>query len=525
MNRPNSGTFFQLVEDGRLVILSLDQFFSLHAQNRDREQRAEDNLQNVPSFGHFQTECSRLGIQVISEPILEVLGNLFRTYSDMFPRMFQVQVETLLTMACIRCFCPKMRFADRNILDNDTAMLIGSCMCLDESVVPIRCLSEVESLGALNKRYGTEDPDVLRYFKRFIHLLPLICAKTPSDLQALDHIDKIEYVLGEFRSVLQASRFASVVISMTTPIMADKKQSHRGWMSHVESILEATTTHLGKLISLLEAKLISHNESFERGKVSIGAIVSTKKVNPFSTQFSELSMRVLDGLFDGTISLPYAVSLVHDFISSKRSDAPEKVIQKAQEFLEALCGFSPSMCEIFEELFRKQPILREKMRNRKVLNLRWMSAAIGKIYTQMLLSFLKLTPIDGIVLLAVKDMMIPGNFLHFTVIPTFYTQICQFLTECGFLQEGQCEAHVDAGNGMRKVSVESFEQLKGAIQRFDEQQTDHEPKFSAKIKRDANDTLIAEISVSIDALQQEVSSLIGALSGELRKLYGFTKMI
>ena len=524
MNRPNSGTFHQLVEDGRLVILSLDQFY-IHSQNRDGEQKTGDDSQNVPSFIEFHTQCSRLGVQVISEPILEVLRNLFRTYSDMFPRKFQVQVEKLLTTACIRCFCRKMRFADKDILDKDTAMLIGSCLGLvEKSVFPIRCLSEAESLNALYERYRTDDRDVLGYFEQFIQLLPLICAKTPSDLQALDDIEKIERVIEEIHSALDASLFASVVISMTTPIMADKKQSHRGWMSLIASILESTTTHLGKLISLLEAKLISHNESLEKSKIAVGCVMSIKKVDEFSTGFSELSKRILDGLLDGTILLSYAISLVHDFISSKRSDAPEKVIQKAQEFLKALSGFSPSMCERFKGLSQKQPILRQKLGHRELLELRWTWAASGKTSTQLLFSFLKLTPIDGIVLLATKDLMNAGNFLHHTVIPRFYAQTCHFLTKCGFLREGQCEAHVDAGNGMRKISVESFEQLKGAIQRFDEPQADDDQKFCAKIKRNQNDALIAEISVSIDALQQEVSLLLGAVSEELRELYGFTKM-
>ncbi len=524
MNRPNSGTFYQIVEDGRLVILSLDQFYD-HAQTCDAKQKSGDDSQNVPSFIGFHTQCSSLGIQVISEPILHVLRDVFRTYSDMFPKTFQVQVETLLTTACIRCFDQNMRFADKTILETDSAMLIGSCFGLvDELVFPIRCLSEAESLSALMKTYGTKDRNVYQHFKGFMHLLPLICAKTQSDLQALDSIEKIERVLVEIRSALDASRFAGVVVSMTTPIMADKKrfqQSHRGWMSIVASILEATTTHLGKLITLLEAKLISHNESLEKAKVTIGAIVSTKEADEFTTEFSKLSERILNGLLDGTIRLPHAISLVEIF---ERSTAPEKVIQKAQKFRKALSAFSPMMCKSLEGLFQKQPILRQKLRSRHVLELRWRWASIGKSSTRMLSSFLNLTPIDDIVLLASKDLLNNGKFLHHTVIPKFYTGVCRFLTDSGFLQEGQCEVPVDAGNDMRKISVRSFEQLKDGIKRFDEQQRGEEPKFCAKIKKDENDALIAEISVSIDALQKEVSLLLGEVSDELRKLYAFTKM-
>ncbi len=524
MNRPNSGTFFQLVEDGRLVVLSLDQFCS-HAQNRDGNQRTGDDSQNVPCFIDFRTQCSSLGIQVISEPILEVLANLFRTYSDMFPKTFQVQVEKLLTMAFIRCFCPEMHLADRRISDKDTGMLIGSCVNLDESVIPIRYLSEPESLTALNKRYGTDDPDVLKYFKRFIHLLPLICAKTPSDLQPLDDINKMEYALEQIRLVLNDSRFASVVVSMTTPIMADKTQKHREWMSIVASILESTTTHLGNLISLLEAKLISHNESLEKAKVSIGAIVSTKKVDQVSIEFSNVSTKIFEGLLDGTIPHSDAISLVLEFITSKRSDATEKVIQKAQEFLEALSGFSPSICESLDRLLQKQQILRQKKRCRDVLKLRWMWAmgSNGSTRIQMLTSLLKLGPTADTVLLATKNPIVKTRVMYNTVLPTVYSKLRNFLTECCFLQGGQCENPVDAGNNTMKVSATSFENLKNAIERFDKQQSENHPIFREEINQAENDALVAEISVLIDTLQQEVSSLIDEVSLQLRKLYHFTK--
>jgi hypothetical protein len=156
------------------------------------------------------------------------------------------------------------------------------------------------------------------------------------------------------------------------------------------------------------------------------------------------------------------------------------------------------------------------MRVREVLKLRWIRSVT---------SFSELESTDDVtVLLATEDLIHEGEFLYHTVIPEFYDNIRLFLTECGFLSEGQCEAHVDAGNGMRKIPVQSFKQVTGAIQRFDKQQKDDEPKFRTKIKKDENDALIAEISVSIDALQKKVSSLIGAVSGELRELYGFTKM-
>jgi hypothetical protein len=381
-------------------------------------------------------------------------------------------------------------------------------------------------LSALNKRYGTEDRDVLRHFKRFIHLLPLICAKTQSDLQALDDIDKIEYVLGEFRSVLQGSRFASVVISMTTPIMADKKQSHRGWMSLVASVLEATTTHLGKLISLLEAKLISHNESLEKAKVSIGAIVSTKKVDELAIEFSELSKKLLDGFFDGTISHAYAITLVLEFITLRRSTAPKHVIEQACSFHKALSEFTSSMLESLDMLFQKQQILRQKKRCRDVLKLRWMWAmgCNSSSRIRMSTSLLKLGPTGDTVLLATKHPILPGKFMHNTVLPKFYSDISSFLTDCGFLEKGQCEDPVDARNDMKQVSATAFEALKKAIDRFDKAQADADPKFGEEIKQDQNDALVAEISVPIDALQKEVSKLIDEASVELMKLYSFTKM-
>ena len=526
MNRPNSGTFFQLVEDGRLVVLSLDEFY-IDSQNSDGVQRTLDDSQNVPSFIDFNKHCSSLGIQVISGPILQVLRNLFRTYSDMFPKTFQDQVEKILTMACIRCFCPKMHFADKAMLRKDTGMLIGSCFSLiEKNVVPtIKCLSEQESLSAMDKLYGTRDLDVHTYLKSFMHLMQLVCAEKPYHLQPLDDTDKIEGFLEHLRSVLDASRFASVVVSMTTPIMADKKQKPREWMGIVASILEAMTTHLSELISLLEAKLISHNQALEKSKVSIGAIVSTKKVDESAILFSDLSKSVLEGLLDGTISHPYAITLVQEFITLRKSTAPKNVINQARSFHKALSEFTPSMRKILHRLLQKQQILRQKKRCRDVLTLRWIWAMGGNGTTRirMLSSLLKLGPTGDTVLLATRHSIVKNRVMYNTVLPTVYSRVCNFLSECGFLQGGQCEDPVDAGNDTKNVSATAFEALKKAIDGFDKAQADEDPKFCEEINQNQNDALVAEISVSIDALQGEVSKLIDEVSVVLRKLYHFTK--
>jgi len=501
-DRPNCHTFIQLMKQGNLILCNVDEF----DETKQPSTSVVVSHVNINSF-MFQIAVERFGngLQGICQPIVLKMNQILRGNSMLFPNELIQIMDFVMTACLFRGFHPEMRLSDKNILPRDIASIIG--YALDTTMFPIRKCHQVDVV--LNKFFGTSSDELVRFFGPFAHLIDVLCATKVSGLQGIDTLNQLEAVIAELSSILKAVECASVIVSMTTPEFEKMKNKQvRDCMNLIVTLLGKTSIRLLELISLFETKKCSVIEAHEKAQSSIGSIVHSVLVDECGLRFSKLARDILDGLSTQSILFPDAHDLVSKFISSELSG---DLTEKARHFLDSLENYQKTADLLNQTLSQKSEELDLESTHRQVVQFRSIFAMSGQKTYNLFDTFSNLKSENGFVVLGQKFLT---SLILKTEISTFYLNLTRFLMEANFLEV--CEEPADS-----RISVHAFDAVKEALSKFDEKST---IRFSNKITKEANDALIAEQSVKIDSLRQEISTIQEQISSQLNRVQHFTKM-
>ncbi len=508
MNRANSGSFLQMFEDGRLVLIVLDNACQDDAGGRlvGGGGAVQDlDFQSIVELG------DSLLISEIVSALCEVLRGSFDGMSSMFPLEFQQRIESLFTSSIFRAFHPAMRLSDRNVLPRDCACVIASA--IDLMRFPI--IDSGNTPDVLKSFFGTSYKNMENFFGGCANLMPVLCATKVYEIQGFDTPELIGEVLSELSKVASAIECALCVVSMTTPNLESMKQVIRERMSVIATLLSRTSSHLRVLITLFETKRATILRNLEKSEAKLGAVVREVEVNQDALDFSSLVESTLDSLLTSA-KFRDIVANLDDFISSH---GDREIIANAKMFLEKINGLEEERALFFENtsisISTRDCLCQE--RDKLSVFAEWSTLCLstvvnskGKSFKLLeMLTALKVGEDNKILLASVNALTKKPEFNQ--DLTAFYGKVCGLLVRAGFLQQGQCDGPDPEG----KVSVDAFNALKRAME-----------VFSKNVPADLSDVKarFAELTAEIDRLQQELFVLRNMFESNINGLRHFTKM-
>ncbi len=513
MNRPNSGSFLQMLEDGRLVLIVLDDTC---------QDEVDGSLVGGVGAGQnldFQSIVELGNSLHISENVTalhDVLHGSFSWTSSMFPDELQQRIESLFTSSIFRAFHPDMHFSDRNVLPRDCACVIASA--IDMSHFPVGGSAYTTS-SIFKTLFGTssDSESMKKVFGRYAHLMPVLCATRVSDIQGFDTPELILQVVSELSKVASAIECALCVVSMTTPILELMRKVIRERMSVIATLLSKTSSRLQGLITLFETKRATMLRNLEKSEAKLGAVVCEVGVDQDALDFSSLVKSTLDALLTNA-EFSDLVAKLEEFISSHGDSS--KIIANANMFLVMIKGLEQERASFFEHTSSASSVCDDLCQRRDKLSvlMEWSAlCALTVINSKQrpfkflddMLTKLKIGE-DGKILLAftINSLAKKPEIQNLT---GFYGDLCGLLVRTDFLKQGQCDGPDSEG----KVSEGAFNTLKEAIK-----------EFSKTVPADlsAVNARFAELTVEIDRVQQELFVLRDVFELKINSLRHFTKM-
>lgn len=501
------------LEGSSLILLTFDESYL-----RD-ERSVLSERQSGHNFGSVLDITRTLNVERIGQLIKPVLDRVFSDVSLFFTIEFQQLVDLGLKASIFRCFHGDLHLSDTTVLGRDCVTIIGSIV--DTKQFPIKPCSSTTVM--MNKIFGTTSPDTEKFFDPFANLFPLLCATTQHDLQGVDTLESIIKVIAQLSKAHSVVSCMMTILSLTTPTLTGK--SDRDFMMVLASIIQKTQCRLVELISLLEIKKGTILQNLEKAGSKIGAVVYEKAVDQNSKKFADLATDVLDKILDEASSDRFseAISEVQDFLESISSDKPDanrSLIEKAMKLIAGLRDLSASF-STFQETshdLNQRLHLTKSLRGVLLFRLMTMPATSGKGVIPILPKLLQVPSNESsVVRLGIPSVMNKKNFLHQDHLNKLYCELRSFLMERRFLNDEQCVRP----NEDNQVPKGSFEALKNAMTEFD---ASHKFKFQSDASKNDDEASLAEITVEIDGLQQEISSHARAFDDKFGELRWFTKM-
>lgn len=508
MNRPNNGSFLQMLEDGRLVLIILD--------DACQDDVGGPIVGGVAAGQHLDFKSimdfgRSLHIPENVSALCDVLREIFARTSSMFPIDFQQRIMSLFLSTIFRVFHPEMHLSDKNVLPRDCACVI-SC-AIDLTRFPI--IESGNTSIILKWFFGITSESMENVFGGFAHLMPVLCATKVSDIQGFDTPELILQVLLELCKVSRLIECALCVVSMTTPMLEGMKRVIHERMSIIATLFSKTSSHLQVLITLFETKRATMLRNLEKSEAKLGMIVRESAVNPTAIIFSRLVESVLNDLLTHS-DFSELLLEIDEFIFSH---GESKLVANAKMFLENVKGHERDRLLFFEDTSSASSVCDKlcQQRNKLSVLLEWsticLSTAVnskGKSFNLLeMLTALKVGKNGQILLASVNALTKKPEFKD--VLTEFYGKLCGLLVRAGFLQQGQCDSPDSDGN----VSVGAFNVLKRAIE-----------EFSKTVPADlsAVNARLAELTVEIDRVQQELRVLRDVFESKINRLRHFTKM-
>lgn len=508
MNRPNSGSFLQIFEDGRLILIILDDACQDEAGGRlvggvGAGQHLD--FKSIMDFGDF------LCISENVYALCDVLRRNFDGMSSMFPVEFQQRMQSLFLICLFRAFHSDMHFSKQIVLHRDCACVIASAIDLRQ--FPIMDSGNTSSI--LIWFFGITSESMENVFGRFAHLISVLCATKLSDIQGFDTPNMILQVLSELCNVSRLIECALCIVSMTTPILATMKRVFHDRMSVISTLLSKTSSHLQVLTTLFETKRATMLRNLEKSEAKLGAVVCEAGVDQDALVFSSLVESTLDALLTDA-KFRDIVDKLEEFISSH---GDSKIIANAKMFLDNIKGLQQERASFFEQtsiassardcLCKERDslsvfIMWHTLLEKNVLNLKNKSFLLFELLTALKVEK------DGKILLAYVNALTKRHEFK-EDLTKFYQELCGVLVRAGFLQQGQCDDPDSEG----KVSESSLTVLKQAVE-----------EFSKTVPADlsAVKARFAQLTVEIDKVKQKLFVLRNLFESKINSLRHFTKM-
>jgi len=508
MYRPNNGSFLQMLEDGRLVLIILDDACQDDVGGPIVGGVAAGQHLDFKSIMDFGIS---LHIPENVSALCDVLREIFARTSSMFPINFQQRIMSLFLSTIFRVFHPEMHLSDKTVLPRDCACVISSA--IDLTRFPI--IESGNTSNILRWFFGITSESMENVFGGFAHLMPVLCATKVSDIQGFDTPELILQVLLELCIVSRLIECALCVVSMTTPMLAGMKHVIHERMSIIATLLSKTSSHLQVLITLFETKRATMLRNLEKSEAKLGVIVCESAVNQTAIIFSSLVESTLNALPTG-LDFNKLLFDIQKFISSY---SESKLVANARMFLENVKGLERDRKSFFEDTSGASSVCADLYEERDKLSvlLEWSTICLltavnskGKSFNLLeMLTTLKVGKNGRILLAPVNALTKKPEFQD--VLTEFYGKLCGLLVRAGFLQQGQCDSPDSDGN----VSVGAFNVLKRAIE-----------EFSKTVPADlsAVNARLAELTVEIDRVQQELRVLCDVFESKINRLRHFTKM-
>jgi len=516
MNRPNNGSFLQMLEDGRLVLIILD--------DACQDDVGAPIVGGVAAGQHLDFKSIMdfgisLHIPENVSALCDVLREIFAMTSSMFPINFQQRIMSLFFSTIFRVFHPEMHLSDKMVLPRDCACVISSA--IDLTQFPI--IESGNTSNILRWFFRITSESMENVFGGFAHLMPVLCATKVSDIQGFDTPELILQVLLELCKVSRSIECALCVVSMTTPMLACMKHVVHERMSIIATLLSKTSSHLQVLITLFETKRATMLRNLEKSEAKLGVIVCESAVDPTAIIFSSLVESTLDAL-PTDLDFDKLQVDISEFISSH---SESELVANATMFLEKVKDLEQDRKSFFENTSRASSVCADLCQQRadlcqqpaklSVLLEEWSMICLltvvnskGKSFNLLeILTTLKVGKNGQILLASVNALTKKPEFRD--VLTEFYRKLCGLLVRAGFLQQGQCDSPDSDGN----VSVSAFNLLTGAIE-----------EFSKTVPADlsAVNARLAELTVEIDRVQQELCVLRNVFESKINRLRHFTKM-
>ena len=494
MDRPNSGSLLQMLEDGRLILLVFDEACKDDHRGLVCGAGVGPNL----DFSSVMNLGEQVGISQNISAVIQVLNKVFAESFPMFPIEFQRRIENLFLASIFRAFHRDMHFSDKTLLERDFACVIA--MAVDPLRIPTKASTKISSI--LIKLFGKSGANMEAFFGEGAHLMLILSAKNVSELQGFDSPDAISEVLAELLKVYHALECAICVVSMTTPILDTIKQVSRERMNVIATLLSKTADHLQRLMTLFDTKRTTMLHNHAKSEAKLGAVVSEIHFSENAIAFSSAISQLIEEISNRRVTVRQAQDAVIQFTASlNQYDAFDKhIIELASLFNQSLNTLS--------ELYAQCEVL---FRSRAVLVLRGKTATNGKNTANMFSLLMKLKQDEKGVTLGIQSVIKKGTFQFQEDAKETFCMLRAFLITSEVLNGDVCNVPQDF-----VVSKESFDALKRAIETFNENEK-HEHKFLYDVKKSENDPLIAQISVEIDQLDQKIARFLA----QLRR---FTKM-
>lgn len=515
--RPNNASFLQMLEDCRLVLIILDDACQDDVGGPIVGGVAAGQHLDFKSIMDFGIS---LHIPENVSALCDVLREIFARTSSMFPINFQQRIMSLFLSTIFRVFHPVMHLSNKIVLPRDCACVISSA--IDLTQFPI--IESGNTSNILRWFFGITSESMENVFGGFAHLMPVLCATKVSDIHGFDTPELILQVLLELCNVSSSIECALCVVSMTTPILARmKKRVIHERMSIIATLLSKTSSHLQVLITLFETKRATMLRNLEKSEAKLGVIVCESAVNQTAIIFSSLVESTLDAL-PTELNFDRLLFDIQEFISSH---SESNLVANATMFLENVKGLERDRKSFFENTSRASSVCADLCQQRadlcqqraklSVLLEEWSMICLSTVVNSKEKSFnlfeilttLKVGKNGQILLASVNALTKKLEFKD--VLTEFYGKLCGLLVRAGFLQQGQCDSPDSDGN----VSVGAFNVLKRAIE-----------EFSKTVPADlsAVNARLAELTVEIDRVQQELRVLRDVFESKINRLRHFTKM-
>jgi hypothetical protein len=508
MNRPNNGSFLQMLEDGRLVLIILDDACQDDVGGPIVGGVAAGQHLDFKSIMDFGIS---LHIPENVSALYDVLREIFARTSSMFPIDFQRRILSLFLSTIFRVFHPEMHLSDKMVLPRDCACVISSA--IDLTQFPI--IESGNTSNILRWFFGITSESMENVFGGFAHFMPVLCATKVSEIQGFDTPKLIVQVLFELCNISRSIECALCVVSMTTPMLAGMKRVIHERMSIIVTLLSKTSTHLQVLITLFETKRATMLRNLEKSEAKLGVIVCESAVNPTAIIFLRLVESTLDALPTDLDFDKLRVD-IHEFISSH---SESELVANATMFLEKVKDLEQDRKSFFENTSRASSVCADLCQQRAKLSvlLEWSTSCLSTVVNSKgksfnlfeILTTLKVGKNGQILLASVNALTKKPEFQD--VLTEFYGELCGLLVRAGFLQQGQCDSPDSDGN----VSVGAFNALTRAIE-----------EFSKTVPADlsAVNARLAELTVEIDRVQQELCVLRDVFESKINSLRHFTKI-
>jgi hypothetical protein len=502
MNRPNNGTFLQMLDDGKLVLVCFD-------KEVKELMSGSSTLLASHDFSSLSAIGSQLNVREHVDSIVSILRVVFGPNADqVFPIRFQELVERIFSASFFRAFHPEMCLTDKNMLVRDFAFVLLKCINSSTTSVSMK--------QTVLQYFGIDSQEVCNFLDGCCaHLMPVLVSTTSvSGFLGGETVEDLSSMIARLSEISSVLEMCLSVLSMTTKAYVAGNLPYKQKMNVVATLLSMTFDHLRKLISILDSKRATITGNLLKDGMKIGAVLCKKDVEQVASIFAGIAGSVLVELSNCSMDFDKLLQMVQGFIDANPQSS---ICEKASMFLKALQDLENhratylleksnlsssyvSLCEARDAgmaLKTCAEILRQVVKNSK-----------GAQFSLVdLLNKLK-PDSSGYVYLGIPDLFKKESFNFVKEINDFYKELSETMVRAKLLQEGQCLPPNQDG----KIPIASLDALKRAVEIIK----------TADISTE--DARLAELTVKIDNVQQEMHILDTDFELKINSLRHFTKM-